>query len=83
MDKRFKFIKKKKKKELDKPWESWNFRIGKAILTENQKAIKDWYIQLYKNNFLIEEKKNKTQIKILSTHNRQRVLNILRVPANH
>lgn len=32
---------KKKKKELDKPWESWNFRIGKAILTENQKAIKD------------------------------------------
>lgn len=34
-------LKKKKKKELDKPWESWNFRIGKAILTENQKAIKD------------------------------------------
>ena len=56
-----------KKKVLDKPWESWNFRIEKAILTENQKAIKDWYIQLYKNNFLIEEKKNKTQIKIVNS----------------
>lgn len=31
----------RKKKELDKPWESWNVRIGKAILPENQKAIKD------------------------------------------
>ena len=39
MDQRFKCI--YKKKVLDKPWESWNFRIEKAILTENQKAIKD------------------------------------------
>lgn len=45
----------KKRKELDKPWESWNPGIGKAILTENQKAIKTDIFNCIRT-FLIEEK---------------------------